>query len=109
MPPDPPVKRTVVFVDGQNLFHAAREAFAYTYPNYDIRVLAERICAGRGWQLTHARFYTGITDPQVDPLCHHFWAANLAVMGRQDVHVYSRSLLYRNLTGHLPDGTTLTF
>src|SRR2546422_448621 len=40
MPPEPPVKRTVVFVDGQNLFHAAREAFGYTYPNYDIRALA---------------------------------------------------------------------
>src|SRR3989441_2286562 len=50
MPPEPPVKRTVVFVDGQNLFHAAREAFGYTYPNYDVRLLAERVCAGRGWQ-----------------------------------------------------------
>ena len=109
MPPDPPVKRTVVFVDGQNLFHAAREAFGYTYPNYDIRALAERMCAGRGWQLTQARFYTGIPDPQDDPRWHHFWSAKLAVMGRQDVHVYSRSLRYRNRTVHLPDGTTHTF
>src|SRR5207247_1715599 len=67
MPPDPPVKRTVVFVDGQNLFHAAREAFGYTYPNYDVRLLAERICAGRGWKLTQARFYTGIPDPGPGP------------------------------------------
>src|SRR2546422_10753207 len=109
MPPDPPVKRTVVFVDGQNLFHAAREAFGYTYPNYDIRALAERMCAGRGWQLTQARFYTGIPDPQDAPRWHHFWSAKLAVMGRQDVHVYSRSLRYRNRTVHLPDGTTHTF
>src|SRR3989441_902114 len=109
MPPDPPVKRTVVFVDGQNLFHAAREAFGYTYPNYDIRALAERMCAGRGWQLTQARFYTGIPDAQDDPRWHHFWSAKLAVMGRQDVHVYSRSLRYRNRTVHLPDGTTHTF
>src|SRR5438132_14221418 len=102
MPPEPPVKRPVVFVDGQNLFHAAREAFGYTYPNYDIRALAERMCAGRGWQLTQARFYTGIPDPQDDPRWHHFWSAKLAVMGRQDVHVYSRSLRYRNRTVHLP-------
>ena len=109
MPPEPPVKRTVVFVDGQNLFHAAREAFGYTYPNYDVRLLAESVCAGRDWQLTQARFYTGIPDPQDDPRWHHFWSAKLAVMGRQGVHVYSRSLRYRNRTVHLPDGTTHTF
>src|SRR5437667_2461793 len=109
MPPEPPVKRTVVFVDGQNLFHAAREAFGYTYPNYDIRALAERMCAGRGWQFTQARFYTGIPDPQDDPRWHQFWSAKLAVMGRQGVHVYSRSLRYRNRTVRLPDGKTHTF
>ena len=27
------VKRVIVFIDGQNLFHAAREAFGYIYPN----------------------------------------------------------------------------
>ena len=26
---EPPTKRAVAFVDGQNLFHAAREAFGY--------------------------------------------------------------------------------
>ena len=31
-PLEPAFKRTVVFIDGQNLFHAAREAFSYTYP-----------------------------------------------------------------------------
>jgi len=33
-------KRTVAFVDAQNLFPAAREAFGYTYPNYDVRALS---------------------------------------------------------------------
>ena len=41
---EPPVKRAVVFVDGQNLFHAAREAFGYTYPNYDVSALAKQVC-----------------------------------------------------------------
>ena len=68
MPAEPPVKRAVVFVDGQNLFHAAREAFGYTYPNYDVHALAERICAGRGWRLTQARFYTGIAGRSVGTL-----------------------------------------
>ena len=37
MPPSP---RAVTFVDGQNLFYAAKEAFGYTYPNYDPLKLA---------------------------------------------------------------------
>ena len=40
MAPEPAVKRTVAFVDGQNLFFAARQAFGYTYPNYDFPALA---------------------------------------------------------------------
>ena len=35
MPSEPPLKRAFVFVDGQNLFHAAKEAFGYSFPNYD--------------------------------------------------------------------------
>jgi uncharacterized LabA/DUF88 family protein len=109
MPSEPEVKRAVVFVDGQNLFHATREAFGYTYPNFDVRALAERICAGRDWQLAQVRFYTGIPDAQDDPRWHGFWSAKLAVMGRQGVYVFSRSLRYRNRTVRLPDGTTHVF
>ena len=42
MPAEPPIKRTVAFIDGQNLFHGAREAFGHTYPNYDVKALAEQ-------------------------------------------------------------------
>jgi hypothetical protein len=35
-------------VDGQNLFHSAREAFGYTYPNYDIGKPAKAVCASQG-------------------------------------------------------------
>src|SRR2546429_198947 len=46
MPPDPPVKRTVVFVDGQNLFHAAREALDVIRiahrAEYDVAVILSR-------------------------------------------------------------------
>ena len=88
-------KRTIVFIDGQNLFHAAREALGYTYPNYDVRALAARVCASREWHLDQTRFYTGIPDRQDDPRWHDFWSAKLAVMGRQGVHVYSRSRVKR--------------
>src|SRR3990172_3628351 len=31
----PTSPRTITFIDGQNLFYAAKEAFGYSYPNYD--------------------------------------------------------------------------
>lgn len=109
MPPEPVVKRAVTFIDGQNLFHAAREAFGYIYPNYDVLSLSQAICQTASWTLTQVRFYTGMPDPADNPFWHHFWAAKLAVMGRQGVQVFSRSLRYRNKTIALPDGTTHTF
>jgi hypothetical protein len=33
MPAEPSVKRAFAFLDGQNLFHAAKEALGYGYPN----------------------------------------------------------------------------
>ena len=41
-------KRVVAFVDGQNLFNAAKQAFGYDYPNYDAVKLARLICEQRG-------------------------------------------------------------
>jgi len=102
---EPPIKRAVAFVDGQNLFHAAREAFGYTYPNYDVTALAEQVCARQGWELEQVRFYTGIPDVGANPRWHSFWTHKLAAMGRQGVVVYSRSLRYRNRRVELPDGT----
>ena len=102
-------KRAVVFVDGQNLFYAAKDAFGYTYPNYDPLKLASAICRQRGWQLTTVRFYTGIPDPQDNAQWHHFWIAKLAHMGRLGIQTFSRSLRYRNQTVKLPNGQTHTF
>ena len=73
MAPEPAVKRTVAFVDGQNLFFAARQAFGYTYPNYDFPALATAVCSANGWQLNEARFYTGIPDASDDPFWNYFW------------------------------------
>ncbi len=83
MPAEPAIKRAAVFVDGQNLFHAAREAFGYTYPNYDVLALGRAICDARGWTPSEIRFYTGIPDAADDARRHRFWTAKLAVMGRQ--------------------------
>jgi uncharacterized LabA/DUF88 family protein len=109
MPVEPPTKRTFVFVDGQNLFYGAREAFGYTFPNYDANALAAAVCKNQGWQLNRTQFYTGVPDAADDAFWNHFWTAKLAAMGRQGVRVFSRSLRYRNQTVRLPGGGTHTF
>jgi len=108
VPPEPSGKRTIAFIDGQNLFYAVKKAFGYTYPNYDPKVLAERIATPRGWTLTQTFFYTGIPDPADDPFWSHFWTAKLAVMGTRGVETFSRPLRYRNQSIQLPDGTAST-
>ena len=109
MPVEPAVKRALTFIDGQNLFHSARLAFGYTYPNYDVRALADRLCRMQGWQSSQVRFYTGIPASSDDPRWYHFWSAKLAMMGRQGIHVYSRPLRYRTKTVRLSDGEMFTF
>jgi uncharacterized LabA/DUF88 family protein len=104
-----PGGRAVVFIDGQNLFHAAREAFGYTYPNYDVRSLSRAICASNGWQWASTRFYTGIPDASDDAYWHRFWTRKLAVIGRQGVVVRSRRLRYRYRSFVLPDGSHQRF
>ena len=42
MPTEPAIKRVVAFIDGQNLFYAAKTAFGYNHPNYDPKALAAR-------------------------------------------------------------------
>lgn len=103
---EPSEKRAVVFVDGQNLFHAARDAFGCTFPDYDISALAKALTAWQGWTLVGVRFYTGIPDAADNAHWHHFWTAKLAAMGRHGVVVFSRPLRYRNRTVRLPDGTS---
>lgn len=105
---EPSRKGTIAFVDGQNLFYAAKEAFGYTYPNYDPLELAHRVCTAQDWELTSVRFYTGVPDAEDNPFWNHFWTAKLAVMGTRRIVTFSRPLRYRNQTIALPDGTTAT-
>jgi uncharacterized LabA/DUF88 family protein len=79
MSTEPAIKRAIVFVDGQNLFYAAKNAFGYAYPNYDIASLAAAVCQQHNWNLAQVR------------------------------HVFSRPLRYRNQTVRLPSGQTHTF
>jgi uncharacterized LabA/DUF88 family protein len=102
MPAEPVAKRTIAFVDGQNLFHNARNAFGYTFPNYDVQKLARTVCAARGWTLERVQFYTGVPSAADNAFWHGFWSNKLAMMGRRGVAVYSRPLVYRNKTIEVP-------
>jgi uncharacterized LabA/DUF88 family protein len=108
MATEPAIKRAVAFFDGQNLFHAAREAFGHSYPNYAPRSLASRICSVRGWNLHKTCFYTGVPDIADDVRWNRFWAAKLLAMSRTGVQIFSRSLRYRNHEVFLPDGSSRT-
>jgi uncharacterized LabA/DUF88 family protein len=98
----------MAFVDGQNLFYGAKEAFGYPYPNYNVHALAERVCRTRGWTLSEARFYTGVPAASDDVFWNHFWSAKLTQMARTGVHTFSRPLRYRNRSLRLPNGQVQT-
>ena len=49
MPDEPEIKRAVSFIDGQNLFRHAKDAFGHHHPNYDPGRLADAVCAANGW------------------------------------------------------------
>jgi len=44
-PGKPDLPRAVAFVDGQNLFNAAKEAFGYHFPNYDVVKLSLEVAS----------------------------------------------------------------
>ena len=69
---EPAQKRAIVFIDGQNLYHGARETFGVTHPNYDVMLLARAACAQCAYMLSEVRFYTGFPDAADDPLWNRF-------------------------------------
>lgn len=109
MRPEPATKRVISFFDGQNLFHCAKQAFGYTFPNYDPSKLTHALCQRYGWLCKSVRFYTGVPDAADSSHWNHFWHAKGAQMGRDGVDVFMRPLVYRNVNIRLPDGTTHAF
>jgi len=106
MPAEPSVKYAVAFFDGQNLFHHAKAAFGHHHPNYDPLLLAEAVCAERGWTSTLVRFYTGVPDQARDRRWHGYWTRRLTAMGRAGIVVTSRTLRYVRETVALDDGSS---
>jgi hypothetical protein len=86
MPAEPPVKHTFLFIDGQSLIRAAKEAFGYARPAYDVARVASVVCGQRCWQLHRTHFYVGIPHAAEDACWSHFWTAELGAMGGQGVN-----------------------
>ena len=106
--PEPAKKRCVVFVDGQNLYHCARETFGCSHPNYDVLKLSNAVCKLNGWILSESRFYTGFPDAEDDPFWNAFWSKKLLAITRQGVRAFSRPLRYRDREIWIGDGVSIT-
>ena len=105
MPIAPDIPRAVAFFDGQNLFDAVKKSFGYTFPNYDVKALAKRICGMNGWKLTQTRFYTGVPEAADNAFWNHFWSKKFLMMRREGVYTFSRPVRYIKMKVPLPDGT----
>ncbi len=106
-PSEPIAKRAIAFVDGQNLYGAAKEAFSYHWPNYDVKALARQICKEQAWELKQVRFYTGVPPEDKDWRWHGWWAKKLAMWRRAGIEVYSRHLRYRPEDVEIRKGTKI--
>jgi len=105
LPQPPAVIRAVGFIDGQNLYRHAKEAFGYHHPNYDPIKLLNAVCLKNGWKPSGVRFYTGVPVQERQPMWHAYWSSRLLSMRRSGIYVFSRVIRYRTEEISLPDGT----
>lgn len=94
--------RTIVFVDGQNLYHRAKVAWSdtvsiepnpYDWPSYDVGKLAAALVAQKpGRILSEIRFYTGVPNPAAgsrQARWQGFWANKFRYLRNGGIYVYS--------------------
>ncbi len=102
---EPQKKYAYAYIDGQNLFYAAKDAFGSSFPDYDPVCLAQKVCAAQGFTLARTHFYTGVPDAAENPFWHTFWTNKLNAVKSLKAEVFSRPLVYRETLVMLPDGT----
>lgn len=95
MATEPGVKRAMAFIDGQNLYQHAKDAFGHHHPNYDPLKLHTAVCAHHGWTPNLVRFYTGVPSKQENQMWGGYWEKRLLQMKRSGVHTTTRPLRYR--------------
>lgn len=86
--------RTVVFIDGQNLYRVAKNAWGhygapYFWPCYDVAKIAQILNARvAGRKLSEVRFYTGVPTPQQNPFWSRFWRKKIYALRQQGIYCY---------------------
>jgi uncharacterized LabA/DUF88 family protein len=96
----------MAFIDGQNLYQHAKDAFGHHHPNYDPVKLHHAVCNQHGWKPNLVRFYTGVPSALESPMWAGYWAKRLLYMKRAGIHVTTRPLRYRKETSE--DGEVIT-
>lgn len=94
----PPNKKTIVFIDGQNIYHLAKRAWAprpaqgwspYSFPSYDVEKLANVLVLSEpGRVLQGIRFYTGVPSALQNSLWHQFWTNKLRHMANRHIAIF---------------------
>ena len=93
--------RAIVLIDGQNLYHGAKSAWAptppvssspYGYPSYDVEKLAQALVSRLpGRSIAQIRFYTGVPNPDAGPMAkfwHGFWTNKLRYLASRGIYIY---------------------
>ncbi len=97
----------MAFVDGQNLYRHAKDAFGHHHPNYDPIKLHNAVCAANGWTPNLVRLYTGVPDPKHSPMWAGYWSNRVLALKRAGVHVTTRPIRYNPETRVTPSGEEL--
>jgi len=94
--------RTIAFIDGQNMYKGAREAFGWKqekghYGNFRPLGLGRLVTDSAQRELTQVRFYQGLPDPHRDKLGHAITQRRLASWKADDpnlVEIITRTMKY---------------
>jgi uncharacterized LabA/DUF88 family protein len=105
MAQEPEVKNAIAFIDGQNLYRHAKDAFGHHHPNYDLTKLHGAVCAAKGWKPTLVRFYTGVPAANESEMWSGYWANRILGMKRAGIFVTTRPIRYHRQEAILDDGT----
>lgn len=88
----------MAFVDGQNLYQHAKDAFGHHHPNYDLVKLHNWVCETKGWRPNAIRFYTGVPDHRESEMWAGYWSNRVLSMKRNNIVVTTRPIRYRRKT-----------
>ncbi len=94
----------IAFIDGQNLYRHAKDAFGHHHPNFDPVKLHKMVCGQFGWNPTLVRFYSGIPSSQHSPMWSGYWSNRVLAMKRAGIAVITRPIRYSSELVELGDG-----